>query len=226
MPLLLMLLTSAWAGDDVRLGLLLGGGQDRPPLAPEDPTRYDPGGVAQVPLWIRLGAGASLRVGLEGWVARGQDRVRWSTTQDGQSAGYESTTHWTMGSAALLLVGPEVAVFPASLATPFFGAGGGGGAVAGFHRFEGDTTVLLDPELYGHGGAARPDPYSLQAVPAGGVWIGLRAGRRVAFEAELGYTAAFATEAPLRNADPALDARRTAWTLDVARASVGLSFPL
>ena len=215
---LVMVAAPAYAGDTWTLGVSVGGGVDAGPVQEGEGTAFRPGPVLVVPLRWQPRPGVGLRASLELATAGGQDKVVWSETAGSSTQAYFSDQHEARYAAERLVIGPEVTLLPELLVSPYLGAGGGGGAVQTWHTFEGDTALL----------SAGGRPSTSQAALAAAGWLGLHVGRPdgVALEIEAGYCVSFLPEAPLHGAPAALDATRTAWSLDLGHLGVGLSFPL
>lgn len=223
MLLVSLLLAPAASAAEWRLGVLAGAGRDLPAVSSNDPTRFGFGPAVVAPLrWTGKG-GASLRVGLELSGAPGQDVLDWQETSGGETYLFYSDAHPSSYVAARALVGPEFSLLPGRPVTPYMGAGAGGGVVGNFHELSGATAVLADD-----GAEGGLQTYTMQATWAAGAWLGVRVGApgKVALEVEAGYCVSFLPEAPLQQSAAALEATRSAWSLDLARVSGGVSFPL
>lgn len=209
--MILALVLPAALAAEWSLGLQAGLAKDMSAVAAlEDPTAFGAGPALLIPLRWTPRPGASWRFALEGSRAGGTDRVVWT---DGDTGYYSDEDDATYG-ALRLLTGPELAFVPSSAVTPYLGVGVGGGVVATHHTFDGAVATL------GEAGDTR------QTTAAAGTWLGLHAGRKVALEIEAGYCVSFLPQAPLRDVPEALEASRTAWSLDPVRLSAGVSFPL
>lgn len=220
--MILLLSASLALAGDTSIGVLVGGGLDLPAVAADDPTRFGLGPAVVVPLRIGLSPGAAWRVGVELAYGSGTDRLVWTEYVDGTPYGFYGVEESASYLAGRLLTGPELALAPAALVHPYLGAGGGIGVVRNSHRAEGDLSVLIDADT---GGGS---PFTLQPAWVAGGWAGVHVGRpgKVALELEAGYAVSFLPEAPLRKSPSALEAARTAWSLDLARLSGGVTFPL
>lgn len=217
---LLFVIPAASAADDWHLGVAVGGGLDAGPVDAADGTSFRAGPVMTIPLTWQPRPGVGLRIGVELATAAGHDTVDWTGMDGDAPQAYYSDQHAARYTAERLLVGPEFALLPSALVSPYLGAGVGGGAVQTWHTFEGDTAALVETE--------GDHPSTMQAALAAAGWLGARIGHAdgVALEVEAGYCVSFLPEAPLHGAPAALDATRTAWALDLGRLGVGLTFPL
>lgn len=205
------------------VGVLGAVATDLPDTSFDDPSaRYALGGGLIVPVRWSPRPGAAVRVTVTALGAGGHDTVAW--VEDGVAL--ESRDHWSMLSVGQITVGGEFEFAPSALVTPLVGAGLGGGVVANFHSFGGDTQALLDPSQNELDNPQNVDPYTLGAVPAAEAWAGLRVGRTVAFAVEAGYTLSFVPAETLQKTPAELGARRSAYALDLLRVAVGLSVPL
>lgn len=210
------------AKPDLRVGAMAGIIADPADAFGGGATSYAPGGALVVPFRWNIRPGTSLRAALDVDAAGGRDVVTWTESD----AAFQSSDHWSMVTAARLFLGPELAFLPDAGWTPYVGGGVGGGPVWNFHSFGGDTALLLDPAENSLDDDGNIDPFTVSWVPGVEVHGGVRVGRRVALEVELGYAASYIPAAPLRKSPPELGARRTAYALDLARVAVGVSAPL
>lgn len=221
---MLLLLTTLAAASDWSVGLQLGAARDLPADPSLDGAAFETGPALSVPVRWSPRPGASLRLGFDGHLGTGADRVVWTETDDeGFSDTWYSDAHWTLLTTLRATAGPEFQLLPAKRFTPYLGVGGGGAVVTHFHDFTGDPDVLL-----GSARAGGLQPYTVQVVPAASAQVGLRFGRpaRLAVELEGSYGASFVPAAGLYGAPSTLGATRSAYALDVARVGLGLSFPL
>jgi hypothetical protein len=218
-----ILLLGHAAAADLRIGVIPMAFMDLPDEAFADPSaRFPVGGGLSIPFAYSPRPGTSFRATLTLAVAPGQDTVTWSD----ERYVYESGDHWTMVGAGLISLGGEVEILPEAAITPLFGGAAGGGVVATFHSFGGDTQALLDPDANDLEDPQNIDPYTRQPVPAAEVWAGMRMGKHVAVDIEAGYTVAFVSAAPLQKSPSELGAKRSAYALDFVRFGLGVSVPL
>jgi hypothetical protein len=162
-----------------------------------------------------------LRVGLELYLAAGDDRVIW---EDGGDTFYQDDLAARVRSAQLL-IGPEVRAptGEGSPVRPYLTAGLGPGRARTMTALEGEAAALLSSEAdSGEDFPAWTAQWSLAVGVAGGVRVDFG---RVAAEVESGYTVSFLQRAPLSNTGADYNARREAYNLDVFRIGLGLVYP-
>lgn len=220
MFLVSLLLAPAHAADPWSIAVHASAGKDLPAAESLPAGALGAGGGVRMPVRWSPRPGAALRVELAVDLAPGSDRVEWSP--EGQGAVVYSDRHWTFVAGAWGLAGPEWTLVPRAPQSPYLAAGGGLAGVAHFHVFEGTSAEL------GEGLAGEIAPYTFQVVPAAGAALGMRFGRSeaLAFEVEVGYSAAFLPAARLQRAPASLEASRSAYALDVVRLGVGVTLPL